>query len=131
MKTARRVSGGRLITVFGCGGDRDAGKRPVMGRIAGELSDYTIITSDNPRSEAPELIEGQIEDGIQEIQDACYTIITDRFQAIRHALLSAKEGDFVVIAGKGHETYQIVGDQVLPFDDHQVAREIIVKEIID
>ncbi|MGI6406765.1 MAG: UDP-N-acetylmuramoyl-L-alanyl-D-glutamate--2,6-diaminopimelate ligase [Syntrophaceticus sp.] len=131
LKTARRVSGGRLITVFGCGGDRDAGKRPVMGRIAGELSDYTIITSDNPRSEAPELIEGQIEDGIQEIQDACYTIITDRFQAIRHALLSAKEGDFVVIAGKGHETYQIVGDQVLPFDDHQVAREIIVKEIID
>ncbi len=131
LKTARRVSGGRLITVFGCGGDRDAGKRPVMGMIAGELSDYTVITSDNPRSEAPEKIEQQIEDGIREIPNACYTMITDRYQAIRHALLSAKEGDFVVIAGKGHETYQIVGDQVIPFDDHQAAREIIVKEIID
>ena len=131
LKTARQISGGRLITVFGCGGDRDAGKRPIMGRIAGELSDYAVITSDNPRSEAPEKIERQIEEGIRELPHACYTIITDRYQAIRHALLSAKEGDFVVIAGKGHETYQIVGDQVISFDDHQVAREIIIKEIID
>lgn len=131
LKTARQISSGRLITVFGCGGDRDAGKRPIMGRIAGELSDYAVITSDNPRSEAPEKIEQQIEEGIREISNACYTIITDRYQAIRHALLSAKEGDFVVIAGKGHETYQIVGDKVISFDDHQVAREIIVKEIID
>lgn len=129
LKTARGISRGRLITVFGCGGDRDAVKRPVMGMISGEMSDYTVITSDNPRSEAPEKIEYQIEDGIRKIGNAHYTIITDRYQAIRHALLYAKEGDFVVIAGKGHETYQIIGDNVFPFDDHQVAREILVKEI--
>jgi len=129
LKTARRIAGGRLITVFGCGGDRDAGKRPVMGRISGERSDYTVITSDNPRSEDPKKIEEQIEAGLRRIENARYTVITDRRQAIRHALLRAGEGDFVVIAGKGHETYQVVGSAVLPFDDRQVAREILVKEI--
>ncbi|MGB4505258.1 MAG: UDP-N-acetylmuramoyl-L-alanyl-D-glutamate--2,6-diaminopimelate ligase [Syntrophaceticus sp.] len=129
LKTARAITRGRLITVFGCGGDRDAGKRPIMGRISGEISDYTVITSDHPRSEDPEQIEQQIEDGIRQIKNAHYTIITDRYQAIRHALLSARDGDFVVIAGKGHETYQVIGDQVLPFDDHQVVREILTKEI--
>ena len=130
LKTARKIKQGRLITVFGCGGDRDQGKRPLMGRISGELSDYTVITSDNPRSEDPEKIVGQIVEGIKECKDASYTVIINRYEAIRHALHWAREGDFVVIAGKGHETYQIIGDQVLPFDDHQVAREILVKEII-
>ena len=129
LKTARGITRGRLITVFGCGGDRDMGKRPVMGRISGEISDYTVITSDNPRTEDPQKIEEQIEDGIRKIKNACYTIITDRHQAIRHALLYAKEGDFVVIAGKGHETHQIIGDEIFPFDDRQVAREILAKEI--
>ncbi|MFY9140625.1 MAG: hypothetical protein WAO30_07700, partial [Thermacetogeniaceae bacterium] len=94
------------------------------------LSDYTVITSDNPRSEDPEKIVGQIVEGIKECKETSYTVITDRYEAIRHALHWAREGDFVVIAGKGHETYQIIGDQVLPFDDQQVAREILVKEII-
>lgn len=129
LHTARQISRGRLITVFGCGGDRDKGKRPLMGRISGEVSDYTVITSDNPRSEVPEKIEQQIEEGIRSVKNARYAIITDRYQAIRHALLYAKEGDFVVIAGKGHETYQITGDSVLPFDDRLVAREILAKEI--
>jgi UDP-N-acetylmuramoyl-L-alanyl-D-glutamate--2,6-diaminopimelate ligase len=129
LHTARQISRGRLITVFGCGGDRDKGKRPLMGRISGEVSDYTVITSDNPRSEVPEKIEQQIEEGIRSVKNARYAIITDRYQAIRHALLYAKEGDFVVIAGKGHETYQIIGDKVLPFDDRLVAREILAKEI--
>jgi UDP-N-acetylmuramoyl-L-alanyl-D-glutamate--2,6-diaminopimelate ligase len=88
-----------------------------------------VITSDNPRSEVPEKIEQQIEEGIRSVKNARYAIITDRYQAIRHALLYAKEGDFVVIAGKGHETYQITGDKVLPFDDRLVAREILAKEI--
>ncbi|NLN22153.1 MAG: UDP-N-acetylmuramoyl-L-alanyl-D-glutamate--2,6-diaminopimelate ligase [Syntrophomonadaceae bacterium] len=130
LKTASSIKRGRLITVFGCGGDRDQGKRPLMGRLSGEISDYTVITSDNPRSEDPEKIVGQIVEGIKESKEAAYTVITDRYEAIRHALHWAREGDFVVIAGKGHETYQIIGDQVLPFDDHQVAREILVKEII-
>ncbi|MFY9272901.1 MAG: UDP-N-acetylmuramoyl-L-alanyl-D-glutamate--2,6-diaminopimelate ligase, partial [Thermacetogeniaceae bacterium] len=130
LKTARSIKQGRLITVFGCGGDRDQGKRPLMGRLSGELSDYTVITSDNPRSEDPEKIVRQIVEGIKESKAASYTVITDRYEAIRHALHWAREGDFVLIAGKGHETYQIIGDQVLPFDDQQVAREILVKEII-
>lgn len=130
LKTARGITSGRLITVFGCGGDRDQGKRPLMGRLSGDISDYTVITSDNPRSEDPEKIIEQIEDGIRENRDTRYTTIIDRYEAIRHAVHSAREGDCVVIAGKGHETYQIIGDQVLPFDDHQVAREILVKEII-
>lgn len=129
LKTARRIARGRLITVFGCGGNRDTGKRPLMGRISGEISDYTVITSDNPRLEEPQEIEQQIEEGIRMIKDARYTIITDRYQAIRHALHYAKNGDYVVIAGKGHETSQIIGDQALPFDDRQIAREILTKEI--
>lgn len=129
LKTARRIVSGRLITVFGCGGDRDAGKRPLMGRISGELSDYSVLTSDNPRTEDPESIVRMVEGGIKEVGNASYTVIIDRYEAIRHALHYAREGDIVVIAGKGHENYQIIGDRVIPFDDHQVAREILQKEI--
>lgn len=129
LHTARQITSGRLITVFGCGGDRDAGKRPLMGKISGESSDYSVLTSDNPRTEDPDKIIKQIEDGIREIGDVHYTIIQDRYEAIRHALHYAREGDFVVIAGKGHETYQNLGDKVIPFDDRQVAKEIITKEI--
>lgn len=131
LQTARAIKQGRLITVFGCGGDRDAGKRPEMGRIAGELSDLCVITSDNPRSEDPEQIARQIEAGIKEVAGASYTLLIDRRQAIAWALHEAREGDLVVIAGKGHETYQIVGDRRFPFDDRQVAREILEKEIVN
>lgn len=130
LRTARRIAPGRLITVFGCGGDRDTGKRPLMGRISGELSDYSVLTSDNPRTEDPESIIRMIEEGIKKVNNASYTVIPDRYEGIRHALHCAREGDIVVIAGKGHENYQIIGDRVIPFDDYQVAREILQKEIV-
>jgi len=130
LQTARRIARGRLITVFGCGGDRDAGKRAVMGKISGKLSDYTVLTSDNPRTEDPESIIQMIEAGIKTVPDASYTVVVNRYEAIRQALHYAEEGDIVIIAGKGHETYQIIGERTIPFDDHQVAREILVKEII-
>ncbi len=130
LRTARDLTSGRVIAVFGCGGDRDAGKRPLMGKVAGQLSDVAILTSDNPRSEEPLEIIRQIEAGIRDVDDIYYEVIPDRREAIRQALQSAQAGDFVVIAGKGHETYQIIGDQALPFDDYQVAREILQKENI-
>jgi UDP-N-acetylmuramoyl-L-alanyl-D-glutamate--2,6-diaminopimelate ligase len=125
LRTARSLARGRVITVFGCGGDRDAGKRPLMGKIAGQWSDVSILTSDNPRSEEPLGIIRQIESGIRELADARYEVIPDRRQAIGRALRSARPGDFVVIAGKGHENYQIIGDQVLGFNDYQVAGELL------
>ncbi len=131
LHTSRGLAQGRIVTVFGCGGDRDPGKRPLMGRISGEFSDFTIITSDNPRTEDPGQILAQIEAGIKQIANARYIVIEDRYEAIRTALRSAQEGDFVIIAGKGHEGYQIIGDQGVPFDDRLVAREIIVKEILN
>jgi UDP-N-acetylmuramoyl-L-alanyl-D-glutamate--2,6-diaminopimelate ligase len=125
LRTARNLTRGRVIAVFGCGGDRDPGKRPLMGRIAGQLCDAAIITSDNPRSEEPLSIIRQIEAGMREAGSACYEVIPDRREAIMTALLGAHSGDFVVIAGKGHEDYQIIGSQVLPFNDYQVAGEIL------
>jgi UDP-N-acetylmuramoyl-L-alanyl-D-glutamate--2,6-diaminopimelate ligase len=124
LSSAREVTQNRLITVFGCGGDRDKTKRPIMGRIGVELSDICIITSDNPRSENPEAIIEDIVKGAAEA-DGNYVSITDRKAAIEHAIKLAKPGDMIVIAGKGHETYQIIGNNVLPFDDRKVAREIL------
>jgi len=120
--TMREFCNGRIITVFGCGGDRDRGKRPIMGRISTELSDFTIITSDNPRSEDPEAIIREIESGVV---GKNYTKITDRREAIRAALKMAQKGDGVLIAGKGHENYQIIGDKKIHFDDREVAREYL------
>jgi UDP-N-acetylmuramoyl-L-alanyl-D-glutamate--2,6-diaminopimelate ligase len=125
LRTARALTSGRVITVFGCGGDRDAGKRPLMGKISGQLSDVSILTSDNPRSEEPLSIIRQIEAGIRELPDVRYEVIPDRREAIGRALQCARVGDFVVIAGKGHETYQIIGDRVLEFDDYQVAYQML------
>ncbi len=122
--TIREFCTGKVITVFGCGGDRDKGKRPIMGKISSELSDYTIITSDNPRSEKPEAIIEQIESGI--IGDN-YEKITDRSEAIKKAISIAKKGDAVLIAGKGHETYQIFCDKTIHFDDREVVREYFSK----
>lgn len=122
LESARRVSDHRVLVVFGCGGDRDRGKRPQMGRLAGELADVVIVTSDNPRSEDPLAILADIEGGLV---GKSYTLEPDRARAIALAIGQARPGDVVVIAGKGHENYQIVGSQVLAFDDAEVAREAL------
>ncbi|MFA5676082.1 MAG: UDP-N-acetylmuramoyl-L-alanyl-D-glutamate--2,6-diaminopimelate ligase [Christensenellales bacterium] len=122
--TVRTFARGRIITVFGCGGDRDSGKRPIMGDIAGRLSDYCVITSDNPRTEEPLDIIKQIEDGIKDKQRD-YVCIENRRKAIKHALQSAQNGDVIVLAGKGHETYQEIKGVKHPFDEKIVVAEVL------
>ncbi len=124
LRTAREVMQGRIITVFGCGGDRDASKRAPMGEAAGSLSDVVILTSDNPRTEDPEKILCDAELGIQKTGKP-YRKIADRREAIHQAISEARSGDLVLIAGKGHEDYQIIGREVFPFDDKEVAREAL------
>jgi UDP-N-acetylmuramoyl-L-alanyl-D-glutamate--2,6-diaminopimelate ligase len=128
LTTARKLTAGRLGVVFGCGGDRDRGKRPIMGGIAARLSDRVWVTSDNPRSERPEAIVAEVVAGVRDTGASAerYVGEPDRAAAIRAALDWARAGDTVVIAGKGHETYQIVGSDVLPFDDRAVARQILL-----
>jgi len=113
-----RDSGGRLITVFGAGGDRDRGKRPEMGEAAARLSDLVIVTDDNPRTEDPAKIRREVLQGAPGARE-----IGGRREAIAAAMAEAKKGDIILLAGKGHETGQIIGDRVLPFDDAEVARE--------
>lgn len=127
LRTAQGFTRGRLIAVFGCGGDRDRTKRPIMGRIAGGIADYTIITSDNPRSEDPLSIVQQIEEGVKAAlgPGRGYEIVLDRLAAIRRAVELAQPDDVIVIAGKGHETYQIFKDRTIDFDDRAVARSLI------
>ncbi len=125
LRTGREIARNRLITVFGCGGDRDRGKRPLMGEIAARYSDFSVLTSDNPRSEEPEAIIADIVPGLEKVKDSRYAIIIDRREAIRHAINLAREGDLLIIAGKGHETYQQVKGEVLDFDDRKVARELL------
>jgi UDP-N-acetylmuramyl-tripeptide synthetase len=122
LRTVGELPHRRIITVFGCGGDRDRTKRPLMGSIAARLSDCVIATSDNPRSEDPDVILKEIRTGLDS-GPAPYRIVTDRREAIGLALAEAAPGDIVVVAGKGHENYQIIGDRSLPFDDREVARE--------
>lgn len=124
LRSVRPLAGrNRVITVFGCGGDRDRSKRPLMGRIAGALSDYVVITSDNPRTESPESIIDMIEQGMRGL-DTPYIRMADREEAIRHALQKAQSGDIVIIAGKGHETYQDIMGAKRHFDDREKVREI-------
>jgi len=123
LETVRSLSGGRVITVFGCGGDRDRTKRPLMGAVAARLSDLVVITSDNPRSEDPRGIITDIERGIGHPEDAPWLSIAGRAEAIEWAIREAHPGDLVVIAGKGHERYQLTGTRTLPFEDASVARE--------
>jgi UDP-N-acetylmuramoyl-L-alanyl-D-glutamate--2,6-diaminopimelate ligase len=125
LRTIREFAEGRVITVFGCGGDRDRTKRPLMGEAAASLSDYVYVTSDNPRTEDPERIMRDIEQGIKRVDNARYEIVIDRREAIRRAVAQADEKDVVLIAGKGHETYQEVMGVRHPFDDREVAREAI------
>ncbi|MCF8010636.1 MAG: UDP-N-acetylmuramoyl-L-alanyl-D-glutamate--2,6-diaminopimelate ligase [Clostridiales bacterium] len=117
--TAGEFVKGRLITVFGCGGDRDSTKRPVMGKIGAEFSDVLIVTSDNPRTEDPEKIISDVVEGIKEMGNANYIIITDRRSAINYAVDTAESGDVIIIAGKGHEDYQEINGQRFHFDDHE------------
>jgi len=138
----RPMTDGRLICVFGCGGDRDRSKRPLMGRIAGSLCDLTLITSDNPRTEPPLDIIAQIQDGIrltaaaelapESLSSAVpdrpgFVVLSDRRQAIETAITLSRVDDTILIAGKGHETYQIVGKETLPFDDREEAMRVLGK----
>lgn len=124
LKTARELTRNRLIVVFGCGGDRDRTKRPLMGEAAGTLSDLAVLTSDNPRSEDPLRIMSDAMVGLQK-SGRPYLAVEDREAAIRTALERAHEGDVVVLAGKGHETYQILRDRTISFDDREVARRML------
>ncbi len=123
IKAAKEIAKGRVITVFGCGGDRDKFKRPKMGEVSAKLSDFTILTSDNPRSEEIEKIIDEIKTGFERVKKDDYLSIFDRREAIVTALEMAKKGDFVIIAGKGHERVQMFRDKTLPFSDQEVARE--------
>ena len=125
LETVRALGPRRLITVFGCGGDRDRTKRPLMGAVAARLSDVVVVTSDNPRSEPPEAILDEIQRGMNGSRRGERHAIVDRLEAISRALEMAEPGDAVVIAGKGHETYQVLRDRTVPFDDRQVARDLI------
>jgi UDP-N-acetylmuramoyl-L-alanyl-D-glutamate--2,6-diaminopimelate ligase len=139
LETARPLAAGRVITVFGCGGDRDRTKRPLMGAVAARLSDLVVITSDNPRSESPEQIIDEIKRGIVMPADRVpprgqggpkstpYLAVVDRKAAIERAIQDARAGDLVLVAGKGHEKYQEIGDRVLPFDDVDVARGALAR----
>ena len=127
LRTARQIARKRILTVFGCGGDRDRTKRPIMGRLAAELSDVVIVTSDNPRSEDPQKILDEVEAGVLEkIENKTHECIISRREAIFHAINIAEEDDIVVILGKGHETYQILNDRTIHFDDRETAREAII-----
>lgn len=139
LRALRELTPGRLITVFGCGGDRDRGKRPLMGDVVGRLSQLAVVTSDNPRTESPDAIIASIVTGIRpvlpkeyEIRDLKngfdergYVVIPDRRTAIVKGIQAARAKDTVLIAGKGHETYQIIGRKSIPFDDRQVAKEAV------
>ena len=130
--TAREITEGKIIAVFGCGGDRDRMKRPIMGSIAAEHADISIVTSDNPRTEDPEKIIEDVVVGVEKVKknkpDLYYEVIADSRQAIKRAVSLAKDDDIVIIAGKGHEDYQILKDRTIHFDDREEARNAL-KEV--
>ena len=127
LKALLELKPARIITVFGCGGERDTAKRPLMGQIAATLSDFVFITSDNPRGEDPGKIALEIEAGVRKIRKKNYEVVLDREQAIAEAVSLAKKGDILLIAGKGHETYQIIGDQRIHFNDSEMAIKYLSK----
>ncbi|MBQ1729800.1 MAG: UDP-N-acetylmuramoyl-L-alanyl-D-glutamate--2,6-diaminopimelate ligase [Oscillospiraceae bacterium] len=124
LRTVRGFAKGRVVLVFGCGGDRDRDKRPIMGTIAGRLADYVYVTSDNPRTEQPMDIIGNITAGMKNTK-AAYEVIENRREAIKAAVQNAKTGDVIILAGKGHETYQIIGTEKLHFDEREVLADIL------
>ena len=126
LQAVKSYTRGRVISVFGCGGDRDKTKRPIMGEISGRIADYTFITSDNPRTEKPEDITAQIEEGIKKTKGK-YSVVVDRVEAIKQAIKMANKRDIIVLAGKGHEPYQEINGKKYPFDERIIVREIIKK----
>ncbi len=126
LQATKSYTRGRVISVFGCGGDRDSGKRPIMGEISGRIADYTIITSDNPRTEDPKVIVEQIENGIKKTKGK-YEVVVDRVEAIKHAIKMANKKDIIILAGKGHEPYQEINGEKYPFDERIIVRDIIEK----
>jgi len=122
LKTLRLYARGRLIAVFGCGGDRDRGKRPLMGRVVSNLADFAVVTSDNPRSKPPRAITRDIEAGME---PGCYRVVEERRAAIAEALKMKEPADIVIVAGKGHEEEQILHDRIVEFDDVKVIRELL------
>lgn len=130
LRTARELTRGKVIVVFGCGGDRDQVKRPLMGEVAARYSDIIILTSDNPRSEAPSQIIKEIEVGVKRVKPCCYYLIQeDRLKAIKEALKLTEGGDLVLIAGKGHENYQIIKNKSYPFNDKEVVKRLLRESI--
>ena len=125
-RTLKQCCTGRLVTLFGCGGDRDKTKRPLMGAVAAELSDYLVVTSDNPRSEDPDAIIADILVGVQD-KDTPYTVVTNRVEAIHWAIENALPGDTILLAGKGHETYQILKDETIHLDEREVVADALAK----
>jgi len=128
LNAVKSYTRGRVISVFGCGGDRDPGKRPIMGEISGRIADYSIITSDNPRTEDPTKIVNQIEQGIKKTKGK-YICIVDRIEAIKHAIEIANKKDIIVLAGKGHEPYQEINKEKFPFDERIIVNQIINGEL--
>ena len=123
LRAVKTYTRGKVINVFGCGGDRDSGKRPIMGEISGRIADFTIITSDNPRTEDPEKIVQQIEEGIKKTKGK-YIVIVNRKQAIEYAINMANKRDIIILAGKGHETYQEINGKKYDFDERSIVKEI-------
>ena len=124
LSAVRAFAAGRVVVLFGCGGDRDKTKRPIMGKIAADMADFCIVTSDNPRSEEPQAIIDDIVAGMKNVKSD-YVVIPDRKEAIAFALQNAKEGDVIVLAGKGHETYQMLKGETIHFDEREVVAEIL------
>lgn len=124
ISSLREIATGRIVTVFGCGGDRDKTKRPKMGKIAAELSDYCVVTSDNPRSEDPSAIINDILEGMKGVSTP-FTVVENRKEAIRFAMENAKKNDIILLAGKGHETYQILPTGTIHFDEREAVRDIL------
>ena len=124
LRAVKAYTNGRVICVFGCGGDRDPGKRPLMGEISGKIADYTIITSDNPRTDDPEKIVNQIEEGMKKTNGK-YKVIVDRVEAIKEAIKMANKRDLIVLAGKGHEPYQEINGVKHPFDERIIVNDLI------
>ncbi len=129
LQTVRELCRGRVITIFGCGGDRDRGKRPLMGQAAAEFSDRVIVTSDNPRTEDPRAILEEILTGIGKEKRPAVEVIEDRREAITKGVGVAEAGDIVVVAGKGHEDYQIIGEKRIHFDDREEVRRILAQDV--
>ena len=124
LQAVKTYTKGKVICVFGCGGDRDKTKRPQMGEVAGRIADYSIVTSDNPRTEAPIEIINEIEDGIKKTKGK-YEIIENRKEAIKKAIEMMTKKDIVILAGKGHETYQEINGEKLPFDEREIVKEFL------